>query len=612
MMETPPEAPQGEPQPVDPRALSQAARAGLGEAQQALQQGQQEQAQAAYRRAQASAPNDPTVPYIMAGMLRNAGQPMPALTLSLTAWRIAPQDPSARLALATGFRGARFSQASAQVVEALLALYVAPDISAQELTVPTLSLLRAHPTMQRLLQASKDPDALTALLADQDQAKAVNDLFAEPLNRALLGRALVPDPLLESFFTVLRRLLLAHLVGGKALPLTPGNVAALALQADMTGYAWLQSQAEVEAVASLTLGSEWDSARLVRALYRRPDAGEAAPSEPLAGGIDTAPLASLHQRQYLEPAHEARLASTMPRFGALGEAARSPVFPRWRSLSRQPPRPLAQVLAESLPLLPPNDWPACSEPQILVAGCGTGGTAVRASSRYAGAKVLALDSTMDALCYARRQADAIGCGDITFGQASLEGVIAAEAADLPGAPFDVIECPSWLQFAADPAAGLAGLVRQARPQGFLRLGFYREAAQQVLRATKERLEQLGAIEGEEALRNARQALLALPDEEPAKMIVRGLDFYDLAGLAGLLSQADAKGFSLPEVEALLAEAGLEFLGFELPDRRIYGAFKQRHPDPGAAQDLSLWAALEAEQPQIFMQAYQLWARPMAS
>ncbi len=600
---------QGEPKPIDPRALGQAARQGLGEAQQALQKGEQEQAQAAYRRAQVSAPDDPTIPYIMAGMLRHAGRPMQALSLSLTAWRMAPQDPSARLALATGFRGARFSEASPQVIQALLALYVAPDVSAQELTIPSLSLLRANPTTQRLLEASGDDDALTALLEDPAPAKAVNQLFADSLTRALLGRALVPDPAFESLFTNLRRLLLAHLVSNKPLPLSPGNVATLALQADMTGYSWFQSDGEAEAIEALTLGPDWDSARLVRALYRRPEPGETEPSEPLAGGPDTAPLAGLHQRHFVEPAHEARLASTMPRFGSGGDKTDTPVFPRWRSLSRQPPRPLAQVLAESLPLLPPNDWPACPEPQVLVAGCGTGGTAVRAASRYAGAKVLALDGTMAALCFACRQADAIGSGDITFAQSSLESLAADPAPDLPGAPFDVVECPSWLQFTADPAAGLAALVRQTGPQGFLRLGFYREAAQQMLRLARDRLVQSGPLESDADLRRARHELLSLPDEEPAKVIARGLDFYDLAGLAGLMSQAEAKGFSLGEVQALLAGAGLDFLGFELPDRRIYAAFRQRHPDPAAAQDLSLWAALEAEQPQIFLQAYQLWARP---
>lgn len=612
MIETPPGTMQGEPKPVDLRALNQAARQALGEAQQHLQKGEKEQAQAAYRRAQASAPDDPTVPYVMSGMLRHAGQPMPALTLSLNAWHLAPQDPSARLALATGFRGARFTQASPQVIQALLALYVAPDVSAQELTVPTLSLLRANPTMQSLLEAAGEREALIALLDDQEQAKAVNVVFAEPLTRALMGRALVPDPAFEALFTALRRLLLARVTAGQALPLSPGNVATLALQADMTGYAWSQSDDEAQLVDALILGDDWDSARLVRALYRRPDPAEALPSEPLAGGPDTAPLASLHQRHYLEPLHEARLASTMLRFGDDEEETNAAVFPRWRSLSRQPPRPLPQVLAESLPLLPPNEWPACAEPQVLVAGCGTGGTAVRASSRYAGAKVLALDSDMQTLCYARRQAEAIGSGDITFALASLESLAGETAPNLPGAPFDVVECPSWLQFTADPAAGLAALVRQTAPQGFLRLGFYREAAQQVLRTARDRLLQLGPLDSAADLRRARQELLAMPDEEPAKLVVRGLDFYDLAGMGGLLNQAAAKGFTLDEVAALLTGAGLEFLGFELPDRRIYAAFRQHHSDPAAAKDLSLWATLEAEQPQIFLQAYQLWARPTAS
>ncbi len=270
------------------------------------------------------------------------------------------------------------------------------------------------------------------------------------------------------------------------------------------------------------------------------------------------------------------------------------------------------MLAESLPLLPPNGWPNVAQPQVLVAGCGTGSTAVRAASRYAGATVLALDSSIAALSYARRQAEAIGTGEIIFGQASLDGLVDPHTPTLPSGPFDVIECSNWLQVSADPFAGLMALVRQASPQGFLRLGFYREAAQATLRAARDRLAQDGSsLKGDEALRQARMDLLGLADEDPAKLVVRGLDFYDLAGLADLMAQVDAAAFTLTQVHEMLQAAGLEFLGFELPDRRIYAAFKQRHPEPAAAQDLSLWAAFEDEQPHIFLQVYQLWARPTA-
>ncbi len=604
------EMPAGEPKPIDPRALSQPARSALGEAQQALARNDMVQAQEAYRRAQAAAPDDPSVPYVMAGMLRQAGQPMPALSLSLTAWRMAPQDPAARLALAGGFRGARFQQASPAVVQALLALFLAPDVSAQDLVSASLSLLRNNPTLTALVACKGEPAALARLLEDPAQRKAVDALFSEPLPRALLSRALIPDLELEALFTGLRRHLLSCLGSGTPLPLSAGNVAALALQADMGSFAWPQSQEEEDAVAALQPGDGWDDARLVRALYRRPPADEPQPSEPLSGSPDLAPVAVLHQRHYLETAHEARLASTLPRLGVAGEVL--PLFPRWRSLSRQPGRPLAQVLAESLPLLPPEGWPAIEQPSVLVAGCGTGGTAVRAASRYGFSQVLALDGSLAALSYARRQAEAIGIGGITYAQASLESLSGVEPPTLPGAPFDIIECPSWLQFAADPAAGLAALAQLTAPQGFLRLGFYRHATQQALRAARGGLVGIDAKSDPATLRRARQTLIALPEEDPAKMIVRSLDFYDLAGLAGLLAQADATAFTLAQVQELLQSAGLAFLGFELPDRRAYQVFRQRHPDPAAAGDLSLWAAFEAEHPEVFLHAYQLWARPLSA
>ena len=125
---------------IDPTALPDAARQALGEAHRALGQGDAPKAQAAYRQAAEGDPQDPTVPFLMGGILRQAGQHMPALSLFLTAWRLAPHDPNARGALVAAFRGARFTQAAPPVVEALLSLLVANDVYSQDLAAVGLSL----------------------------------------------------------------------------------------------------------------------------------------------------------------------------------------------------------------------------------------------------------------------------------------------------------------------------------------------------------------------------------------------------------------------------------------------------------------------------------------
>jgi len=57
-----------------------------------------------------------------------------------------------------------------------------------------------------------------------------------------------------------------------------------------------------------------------------------------------------------------------------------------------------------------------------------------------------------------------------------------------------------------------------------------------------------------------------------------LDFFDLSGFASLLTQARSMAFTPEGVQRLLEGTGLEFPGFELPDRRIYQAFYQRNSE----------------------------------
>ncbi|GAB5468121.1 MAG: hypothetical protein Kilf2KO_11510 [Rhodospirillales bacterium] len=598
----------GDAQSIDLPALPQAAREALAAAHQALKSGQMGEAQAAYKRAQAVNPNDPTIPFVMAGLLRQSGQPMPALSLQLTAWRLAPQDLTARLSLAGAFRGARFTQASPAVLQALLALLIDPEVSAQELAVPGLSLLHGNAFLQQALALAGDSEALALELEKAPQRKALEALFAEPLTRALLGRVLLADAALEAFFTTLRRYCLERLRSGAPLPLSRGSLAILALQAEMTAYAWKVTDAETQALAGLASeGTTWDEPRLLQALYARPDSTTDLPEAPLAGGPDGGPLAMLHQRLYLEPAHEARLTATVPRITEIPSPARQPrLFPRWLSMSRPPPRALALVLTETLPHLPASDWPDSETPRILIAGCGTGASALRAASRYAGAQVLALDPDLPSLAYARRQAEVLGIHGITFAQTDLLALPESGALPPPGGPFEVVECMSWLHRSPDPAAGLAGLVRHLAPDGLLRLGFFRQGAQRAIVEIAARLADHGPLETPAALRAARQTLLSLAEDDPLRSLTQGPDFYNLDGFVGLLAQTDSKAFSLADLAELLEGQGLVFLGLEFAERGAPEAFRKVNGTGASLQDLRLWAKLEAAEPQRFGPAYQIW------
>jgi hypothetical protein len=65
-------------------------------------------------------------------------------------------------------------------------------------------------------------------------------------------------------------------------------------------------------------------------------------------------------------------------------------------------------------------------------------------------------------------------------------------------------------------------------------------------------------------------------------------------------------FTLPQVESMLAQLGLEFDGFEFADS---GASLQRYRSRFSDErDLKSWARFEEEFPDTFSRMYQFWVR----
>lgn len=498
--------------------------------------------------------------------LAAAGRRMDALGRHLAAWRLDRRTPRYRLGLARAFHGVRLNQASPAVVEALVALLTADDVDPQEVAPAAQGLLRIEE------RAGITP----------------------PLAEALLSRAIVTDPALESALTALR---------ARAESLPDEVLTLLALQAHLGRFAWWETPAESERIDRLALRlaqqppAAWTGEVLQLACYRPlPDwaAALAPPSTPL--------LRLLHRRTVEEPAAERATAipvltanadDTSARVKALYEA--NP-YPRWIGVTRQPPRPFAEVLRGILTGIAVAE---IERPRVLVAGCGTGAHAVRVASRFANAEVLAIDLSHASLAYATVKAVELGQRNVSFAEADLL------ALGYWDRRFDLIECSGVLHHLADPAAGLAALSRVLAPGGLMKLGLYARAARRPIEAAKALL--MGIEPTPAGLRAARHRIQQLPATHAASPVAKLLDFHSLDGLRDLLFHVQERSYDLGQVKALLNGAGLEFLGFELADPTTLPLFQKRHP--GGERDLKQWQAFEAAQPERFTTMYQFWCRP---
>jgi tetratricopeptide (TPR) repeat protein/SAM-dependent methyltransferase len=438
--------------------------------------------------------------------------------------------------------------------------------------------------------------------------EGVRRLAGDGLLLALLVSAQNADIELERFLTMARRVLLESALrddteAGLAF------YAALARQCFINEYVFALGEEEIRSAGALR-------GRLAASL------GEGTPAAsltllavaayfPLYSVSGTAclmdrpwpqPVAAVMAQQLREPAEEARLRDAIPSLTPVKDAVSRLVrdqyeenpYPRWVLV---PPAEktgsIAGYLRQNFPLTPIRHKSGGGATEILSAGCGTGQLALEIAQDM-NARVLGVDLSRASLGYAARKARELGLTAIEFAQADLLELGAA------GRSFDAIECSGVLHHLADPFAGWKVLLSLLRPNGFMLLGFYSEAARRGIAEARRFIAQgvYGVSAGE--IRRCRQDLL---DRDGG--MAASDDFFGISSCRDLLFHVQELPVRLADIAAFLKDNGLTFLGFEA-DSAILQAYRRRFPDDPAATDLDHWQAFEQNDPSTFAGMYRFW------
>jgi len=91
-------------------------------------------------------------------------------------------------------------------------------------------------------------------------------------------------------------------------------------------------------------------------------------------------------------------------------------------------------------------------------------------------------------------------------------------------------------------------------------------------------------------------------------ICHGEEFFSLSQCRDLLFHVQEQRFTLPQIKQFLETLNLNFLGFEMDDRRTLSKFRESHPDRDALTSLSIWHAFELDNPATFAGMYQFWCQ----
>jgi len=283
--------------------------------------------------------------------------------------------------------------------------------------------------------------------------------------------------------------------------------------------------------------------------------------EPLTSGDglrDDPEYADLVRIVFDEPREERRLAATIanPRIAndpvtaaVRAQYERHP-YPRWLSMHRPEPSPDA------------------TPRRALVAGCGTGRSAIRLALHHPTWSIDAIDISLPSLGYAMRKANEMGVHNIRFLHADLRDV---------SETYDRIESVGVLHHLANPTEGLRALREQLAHDGEMVIGVYSKRA----RASLARLRELGGP-GDDIRRARERMLSALDERELAE--VEDLDFFELGHFRDTLYHAHEIEFTPLDLDAMIRDAGLRFAGFV---------------GLGDELDLRVWDKIEQQQPGLF-------------
>jgi len=241
-----------------------------------------------------------------------------------------------------------------------------------------------------------------------------------------------------------------------------------------------------------------------------------------------------------------------------------------------------------------------NNPNVLVAGCGTGQHIAIIADKYLNSKILGIDLSLTSLAYAKRKIGELNLKNIDFLHADILQLKKLKK------KFDIIECVGTLHHMKDPIAGLKILLDLLEAHGFLKLGLYSEIARENIVKARKFIKRKKIKSTTEDIRNFREIFDNENIDSSLKNIFQSKDFYSTSMARDLMFHVQEHRFTLPEISKILKNLNLEFLGFS--NQFIKHRFSKIFPNDIKSISLENWDKYENDNPDTFYNMYQFWVK----
>ena len=315
---------------------------------------------------------------------------------------------------------------------------------------------------------------------------------------------------------------------------------------------------------------------------------------------------NFYHRAFFEPKNSEKLIASIPSFSDTFSPTSKEVrdhyeqnpYPRWRGVgapasSLTPP----EVLQEIGLNVPDILLKSVSEPNILIAGCGTGRTAIESAFRFKNSKILAFDLSYQSLAYAKFHANRLNVGNISFIQGDILDLQSLDKT------FDIIECTGVLHHMKNPKDGLQKLRMTCKRNGIIKIALYSKKARESISKVRKMAYAKGVETDPNSLRAFRRSIIQSVNFD-SLLLTKFIDFYSLSEFRDLVLHRHEINFDIPQIKVLLDDCDLKFAGFELSrSARLLAESVNLGED---LNQLHSWQAIENSYPSFFSSMYQFW------
>ncbi|NQV69812.1 MAG: tetratricopeptide repeat protein [Pseudohongiella sp.] len=579
------------------------------------QLGKPEEAVASYTKALQIKPDYAEAHNGLGIALNDLGKDEEALVHSQKAVALAPERKEFWQSFSRLLQGISFKEYEQRWADIFLGiLHQKTVVRPAQTAKPILHLLKQHPSIRKALQVVSSDDM-------QNTALEVCDSLSEiPLLLRLMELSPIFDLDVERLLKTLRRALLlsaVEVVDGQGVL---SFQLSLALHCFTNEYVFAETDEEALAVQALetnveqqlSAGEQPSPFAIVCLASYRPLHSFGWAQQVLVPES----LKALFERQLNEGREEAAIRTKIRTFGESDDQVSKAVqaqyeenpYPRWVNTALSP-KPLSiHEFVNTLKLkLSDKAGSFAIQPEILIAGCGTGQHSLGTATRFLNSKVLAIDLSLSSLSYAIRKTQELGITNIEYLQADILKL------DSMDKQFDLIESVGVLHHMADPMAGWKILTDRLKPGGLMRIGLYSELARASVVAAREIISEMGLSQTTREMLKFRSAVLDSNEEMFAKIgeITKWSDFSSTSELRDLLFHVQEHRFTLPQIKQSLEVLGLSFAGFEFGDKKILGNFMQQYTDPQSVYSLDAWHEFELAHVDTFAGMYQFWLQKNA-